>query len=134
MRAVRINRLQRHFRQRFLRQSQCLPVTLNQILTFAAIAFGNRALQLNQGAIARKNMRQVEESHLHDGIDAGAKSTFAGDFRRVNHVKTRLFLIQHRLNFLRQTRPDLVGAVRRIKQKDTAGLQTLRHLIFIDKL
>ncbi len=38
MRAVRINRLQRHFRQRFLRQSQCLPVTLNQILTFAAIA------------------------------------------------------------------------------------------------
>ncbi len=38
MRAMRINRLQRHFRQRFLRQSQCLPVTLNQILSFAAIA------------------------------------------------------------------------------------------------
>nr|VUD24231.1 Uncharacterised protein [Salmonella sp. NCTC 7297] len=91
MRAVRIDRLQRHFRQRCLRQSQCLPVTLNQILTFAAIAFGNRALQLNQGAIARKNMRQVEKSHLHDGIDACAKSAFAGDFRRVNPRKNAPF-------------------------------------------
>jgi hypothetical protein len=47
--------LQRHFRQRFARQGQRLPVTFNQLLTFAAVAFGNGALQFRQRAVARQD-------------------------------------------------------------------------------
>ncbi len=52
---------------------------LNQILTLFAVMVKQRApVQLKL-----RRYRPVscqEESHLHDGIDAGAKSTFAGDF------------------------------------------------------
>jgi hypothetical protein len=61
--------LQRHFKQRFARQRQRLPVAFNQLLTFAAVAFCNRALQLCQRAVARQDPGQMEEGHLHNGVD-----------------------------------------------------------------
>ena len=76
----------------------------------------------------------MEERHLHHGINARAEAALAGDFRRVDHVKTRFFLIQGGLDFLGQAGPDLIGAVRRVEQENAAGLQPLGHLVFIDKL
>ena len=91
--AVRIYRLQRNFFYGFTRQRQSLPVAFHQILAFATVTFGNRTLQFCEGAIARQNLRQMEKSHLHDGINTGRQATFAGDFRRVNHIEARFFLV-----------------------------------------
>ena len=76
----------------------------------------------------------MEEGHLHHGINTCRQSAFAGDFSRVNHKEPRFFLVQHRLNFLRQTCPDFICVVRRIEQENTAWFQTFRHLILINKL
>ena len=76
----------------------------------------------------------MEEGHLHNGINTRSQATFAGNFCGVDHVETGFFLVQHRLNFLRQAPPDFVCAVRRIEEENTAGLQALGHLVFIDKL
>ena len=136
-RAVRtagIHRLQRHFRQGLAGQGQRMPVTFHQLLTFAAVAFGDGRLQFRQRAVARQDVSQMEEGHLHHGINARPEATFAGDLRRVDHVKTRFFLIQGSLHFLRQAGPDFIGAVRRVEQENAAGLQPLGHLVFIDKL
>ncbi len=76
----------------------------------------------------------MEEGHLHNGINTRGQATFAGNFRRVNHVEAGFFLIKHRLNLLRQARPDLLCAVWSIQEKNTAGFQALSHLVFIDKL
>jgi hypothetical protein len=45
-----------------------------------------------------------------------------------------LLLVQHGLDFLRQSIPDFVRIVRRIEQENAAGFQALRHLVFINKL
>lgn len=63
-----------------------------------------------------------------------AAAAFAGDLRGVNDIQARLFLVKHRLHFLGQACPDLVGAVRGVDQENTAGLQALGHLIFINEL
>ncbi len=76
----------------------------------------------------------MEKGHLHHGINARPEAAFAGDLCRVDHVKTRFFLIQGGLDFLGQAGPDLIGAVRRVEQENAAGLQPLGHLVFIDKL
>ena len=76
----------------------------------------------------------MEKGHLHNGVDTRPQAAFTGDFCRVDDIKTRFFLIEGGLDFLWQTGPDFIGAVGRIKQENTAGLQTFRHLIFIDKL
>ncbi len=76
----------------------------------------------------------MEKGHLHHGINARPEAAFAGDLCRVDHVKTRFFLIQCGLDFLGQAGPDLIGAVRRVEQENAAGLQPLGHLVFIDKL
>ena len=76
----------------------------------------------------------MEERHLHYGVNTRGESAFTGNFRRVNHVEARFFLIQYGLHFLRQPRPDFISTVRRIEQENTAGLQALCHLVFINKL
>ena len=76
----------------------------------------------------------MEEGHLHNGIDTRGKATFAGNFRRVNHIETGFFLVQHRLHFLRQARPDFIRAVWRIQEENTARLQALGHLVLINEL
>ena len=76
----------------------------------------------------------MEECHLHHGVNTRSQTALARDFGRINHIETGFLLIQDRLNFLRQTRPDFIHAVRGIEQENTARLQTLGHLIFIDKL
>ncbi len=61
----------------------------------------------------RKEYASGEESHLVRRYDAGAKSTFAGDFRRVNHACALSF---HSTppELLAQTRPTRRGAARRV--------------------
>ena len=76
----------------------------------------------------------MEKRHLHNGVDARAEAALAGDFGRVNDIKPRFFLIQRGLDFLRQARPDFLGAVWGIEQENTARLKTLNHLILVDKL
>ena len=76
----------------------------------------------------------MEKGHLHYSVDTRAQTTFAGNFRRVNDIKTGVFLPEHRLHFLRQTRPHLIRAVRRVEQENTARFQALCHLVFVDKL
>ena len=76
----------------------------------------------------------MEKGHLHHGVDARAQPAFAGNFCRVDDIKTGVFLPEHRLHFLRQTRPHLIRAVRRVEQENTARFQALCHLIFVDKL
>ncbi|SAH62959.1 Uncharacterised protein [Enterobacter hormaechei] len=134
VRTAGIDRLQRHREQRFAGQRQRLPVAFNQLLTFAAVAFGDRPLEFHQRAVARQNISQVEERHLHNRIDTRRQAAFAGDLRGVNDIQARLFLVKHCLDFLGQACPDLVGAVRGVDQENTAGLQALGHLIFINEL
>ncbi|CCK07164.1 hypothetical protein BN128_1075 [Cronobacter sakazakii 696] len=129
-----IHRLARHFEERFAGQRQRLPVALHQLLAFAAVAFGNGTLERLQRAVARQDLREMEKRHLHHGVDARAELAFAGDFRGVHHEDARVFVIQHRLDFLRQLMPDFIRRVGRVNQKNTAGFQALGHLIFIDKL
>ena len=62
----------------------------------------------------------MEKGHLHHGINARPEAAFAGDLCRVDHVKTRFFLIQGGLDFLGQAGPDLNGAVRRVEQENAA--------------
>ena len=134
VRAGCIHLLQRYLKQRFARQRQRLPVALDELLAFTAVAFGYRALQLHQRTVARQDVGQMEEGHLHHGVDTCRQATFAGNFGGVNHKEAGFFLVQHRLHFLRQPRPDFINAVRGVNQENTARFQALRHLIFIDKL
>ncbi len=67
-----------------LRQGQCLPVTLSQItvaLLLPAFWQSRPAAQRGRYRPEKEDMRQVEESHLHDGevqyIDAGASHSRA---------------------------------------------------------
>ncbi|MNC33826.1 hypothetical protein D3C75_822350 [compost metagenome] len=76
----------------------------------------------------------MEERHLHDGVDTRTQLAFTGDFRRIHHEETRFFLVQHRLNFLRQSVPHFIRAIRRVEQENAAGFQAFGHLIFVDKL
>ncbi|SPX67246.1 Uncharacterised protein [Leclercia adecarboxylata] len=76
----------------------------------------------------------MEKRHLHDGVDTRRQATFAGNFRRINDIEFRLFLVQHRLHFLRQPPPDFIDAVRGVKQENAPRLQALGHLVFVDKL
>jgi hypothetical protein len=76
----------------------------------------------------------VRWKKAHDGVNTRGKTAFAGYFRRVDDEEAGSLLIQHRLYFLRQTRPDFVRAVRRVDQENTAGLKALGHLVFVDKL
>ena len=76
----------------------------------------------------------MEEGHLHNRVDTRGQSTFAGNFRCVNDVEMGLLLVQHGLDFLRQSIPHFVRIVRGIEQENAAGFQALRHLVFINKL
>ncbi len=72
----------------------------------------------------------MEKGHLHHGINARPEAAFAGDLCRIDHVKTRFFLIQGGLDFLGrrdQTSSALYGVLSR---KMPPGLQPLGHLVF----
>lgn len=88
--AMRINWLQWNFFYGFTCQRQSLPVAFHQITAFATVTFGNRTLQFCEGTIAAESASDGK-SHLHDGINTGRRATFAGDFRRVNHIEARFF-------------------------------------------
>lgn len=63
----------------------------------------------------------MEKGHLHNGVDARAKAALTGDFRRVNHIKARLLLIQRGLYFLGQAGPYLISAVGVLSRKMPPG-------------
>lgn len=89
--------------QRIQRGIQRLPVAFDDLLAFAAVAAGDSIPQLLQRHVARQNLRQLEKRHLHNGIDARAELALARQFCRVDDLETRLALLQHRLNLLRQS-------------------------------
>lgn len=77
---------------------------------------------------------QLEEGHLHHGIDAVAELALAGNLGGVDGVEARVFLAQHLLHLLRQPLPDLIGVVGTVEQEDAVGPQSLRHLVHVDEL
>ncbi len=132
--AARIQRLQRHRDQRLAGGGQGLPVALDQCLPLVAVALGDGLLEQLCGLCWRYDGAQLEEGHLHHGIDAVAELAFPGDPGGVDDVETRLFCTQGLLHLLRQSLPDLCRAIRAVEQEDTAELQPLRHLVQVDKL
>ncbi len=53
----------------------------------------------------------MEKGHLHHGINARPEAAFAGDLCRVDHVKTRFFLIQGGLGLPRGRRDQTSSAL-----------------------
>ena len=97
--------------QGLLCHGQRLPVALDDLLSLAGVATRDGVLQQRQRAALGDQRAEMEEGHLHHGIDTGAELTLARDAGGIDDVETRVARIQQCLYLLRQLRPDLAGGI-----------------------
>ncbi len=97
----------------------------------SGVGLGDGGLDGRNGVVGAQHTGEGEEAGLQHGVHTTAETRLAGDPTGVDHPQLETLVEDLALDFARQRRPDVVGAVRGVEQHRGAGA---RHAEDVERL
>ncbi|KAF5048362.1 hypothetical protein DSECCO2_450910 [anaerobic digester metagenome] len=110
----------------------CSPVLLDDILALLEEGLLDILLDQVNGLSLGKNLTDLEEGSLHNGIDAASKPGLLGNLESVDVVEADLLLDDLLLHLTGQVLKYFVGRNLAVEQKYTTLLERAEHVIATD--
>ncbi len=115
------------------RNIDCGVVCLDYLFALAPICFLDRFLDKTNRLVHRDNLRQLEESRLHYGVDSGTEVKFLRQLDTVNNEEFCFFIDNLPLHYFRQAIPCVLRVVWGIEQEAAALFEWLQQIVFLDE-
>ncbi len=108
-----------------------LLVHVDNLLTRLAVGLDDRILDFGNRSLQRDNAGDLEESGLHDDVDAGTEAELLAEMNTVDDVELQLLVDDLLLHRFRQFTPDLVLVERRVEQEGRTLLSVAQHVVLL---
>ena len=109
-----------------------VPVLLDDRIALLAVGLLGIRLHVLVRLIVRDHVSELEESSLHDGVDAVAHANLGSQIDSVDAVELDVLLGQHLLHGRRQVLVELRVAPLAVQQERAAVLQCGQHVVLRD--
>ena len=108
-------------------------ILLNDFLALLAIAIPDGLANSLNSFLSGQNLRDREETDLHDRVHSGTHAAVTRHLIGVNHIKLRLLRDELQLYRARKVIPNFVWAERTIEKQRPAGNKGAEHVIALEE-